>query len=312
MSLGFSDSSIANSLSLNNSCQLSDTRIIPSANESLKATGLDEIAQQPNESQPDKHSQVLLAQKDWLDGKCHSSVVLDFLLSRQNFADKIADKLSEMIPKYVTVTGPEDLRQEAQMALFEALEKFDPAKGASFETYASYIISGRLRDHLRNMDHFTRAMRDKELQVKSDLDKKSIDPEHSITVEHFWGELPKVVPLKEGPTENDEGNHNLNTNSESPPNYQTNRLDFWREAFKGCSTRERLALYLCFSEDLTTKQIGAHIGLKGTAVSNLIRSCLKKMTHTFKEHPEKRELLFEMLSEIKSDDHIKRHVLMAG
>ena len=72
-------------------------------------------------------------------------------------AEELAKVISSMTPfiewKTSSVSIPgyekEDLRQEALIALFSAMETYRPGMGASFDTYASNCISNRITDAAR-------------------------------------------------------------------------------------------------------------------------------------------------------------------
>lgn len=63
----------------------------------------------------------------------------------------------------------DDLRQEAVIGLVKAVRKYDPERGTTFGTYATHVVRGHLRDHLRDVDHLTRAHRDAIRRGDSDL-----------------------------------------------------------------------------------------------------------------------------------------------
>ena len=54
----------------------------------------------------------------------------------------------------------EDLEQVAGMALLKALERFDPARGFRFVTYAVPTITGDVRNYLRDKSGLMRMPRD--------------------------------------------------------------------------------------------------------------------------------------------------------
>ena len=55
----------------------------------------------------------------------------------------------------------DDLASAGIMGLLDAIEKFDPTKGASFKTYAGYRIRGAILDEIRALDWVPRSVREK-------------------------------------------------------------------------------------------------------------------------------------------------------
>lgn len=55
----------------------------------------------------------------------------------------------------------EDLVQAGAQGLLEALEHYDPERGAHFKTYAQPRILGAILDYLRQIDHVPRSLRSK-------------------------------------------------------------------------------------------------------------------------------------------------------
>ena len=53
----------------------------------------------------------------------------------------------------------DDLASAGLVALMEAVDRFDPAKGASFEQYAWTRVAGAIVDELRQQDWATRSVR---------------------------------------------------------------------------------------------------------------------------------------------------------
>ena len=53
----------------------------------------------------------------------------------------------------------DDLASSGLVALMEAIDRFDPAKGASFEQYAWTRVAGALVDELRKQDWASRSVR---------------------------------------------------------------------------------------------------------------------------------------------------------
>jgi RNA polymerase sigma-B factor len=72
----------------------------------------------------------------------------------------------------------EDLRQQANVALLKALDRFDPSRNVRFTTYAWVTISGELKRYLR--DHtwrvrVPRSLQETYLRVRSETDELRIE-----------------------------------------------------------------------------------------------------------------------------------------
>ena len=68
----------------------------------------------------------------------------------------IATKKVRELPAHCEL---DDLASSGLVALMEAIDRFDPVKGASFEQYAWTRVSGALVDELRRMDWASRSVR---------------------------------------------------------------------------------------------------------------------------------------------------------
>ena len=68
---------------------------------------------------------------------------------------RIAHHLISRLPNYVQV---DDLIQAGMLGLLEASKNFDPAQGASFETFAGIRIKGAMLDEVRRSDWTPRSV----------------------------------------------------------------------------------------------------------------------------------------------------------
>ena len=68
---------------------------------------------------------------------------------------RIAYHLMARLPASVQV---DDLIQSGMMGLLEASKKYEPSKGASFETYAGIRIRGAMMDEIRKGDWVPRSV----------------------------------------------------------------------------------------------------------------------------------------------------------
>ncbi len=70
----------------------------------------------------------------------------------------IASRFAMRLPASVLF---DELMSAGSLGLIDAVDKFDPGKHASLETYARYRIKGAILDELRSMDTYSRSMRKK-------------------------------------------------------------------------------------------------------------------------------------------------------
>lgn len=68
---------------------------------------------------------------------------------------------------YIKYGDVDDVINEGVIALMEAIDSYDPAKGAKFETYASLKVRGAVIDYVRRQDWVPRPVR----KFARDLDK---------------------------------------------------------------------------------------------------------------------------------------------
>lgn len=61
--------------------------------------------------------------------------------------------------------GYDDLLSQAVVGLIDAVDRFDPARGVRFESYAYHRIRGAVMDMLREMDWLPRSLRQRESQL---------------------------------------------------------------------------------------------------------------------------------------------------
>ena len=96
----------------------------------------------------------------WTDYKVNNS-----LTSRQElvlrYVGLVKYVVRKMIKNYPQAIEESDLYQIGILGLSEAIERFDPAYGIKFETYAIPRIKGSIIDELRKVDWIPRSLRAK-------------------------------------------------------------------------------------------------------------------------------------------------------
>lgn len=70
---------------------------------------------------------------------------------------RLAVRLRRRLPSNVEL---DDLMQAGSIGLMDALQRFDPASGCSFEAFAAHRVRGAMQDELRGADWLSRSQRD--------------------------------------------------------------------------------------------------------------------------------------------------------
>src|SRR5512132_2784353 len=76
----------------------------------------------------------------------------------------IAERLASKLPPSV---DRDDLYGAGVLGLLDAVDKFDPARGVMFKTYAEMRVRGALLDSLRMLDWAPRSMRRRAREVEA-------------------------------------------------------------------------------------------------------------------------------------------------
>lgn len=91
--------------------------------------------------------------------------------------------------------GGEDLEQVGAIGLLNAIERFDPKLGHSFNAYASALITGEIRHYLRDHGHLIRPPRDL-FELRSKVLASSTRLEQSLGREPTAEELARSLGLE--------------------------------------------------------------------------------------------------------------------
>lgn len=199
----------------------------------------------------------------------------------------VAGRLSIGLPSHV---DPEDLESYGLFGLIEAVERFDPARGTKFETYALPRVRGAILDGIR-AETWAPALRQRARQLEeayarleADLGRSPTDAELAAYLGITPEELARreaevgasvVVSLEESGAQAGEGQGPLGRLAdESAPDpvqeaLESERREVLARAVERLSEKERLVITLYYHEGLTTKEIAAVLGVTPARVSQL-------------------------------------------
>ncbi|MCP4248908.1 MAG: sigma-70 family RNA polymerase sigma factor [bacterium] len=213
-----------------------------------------------------------------------------------------AARLSRKLPAQISY---DEICSAAFDGLIEAVEAYDPAKKAKFETFCQQRISGAVMDWLRSLDPQSRTVRTFEkrrLHAREMLDaeqgREPTDMEIAVRMGvtmaryehlcrlsqlgkevHFSAMEPTSDRNARGPARLwDVGDDRLND-----PALHVSRDMLADHLTKGLSREERLVLVLYYYEDLTMAEIGMVLNLSESRVSQIHKDILQRLRGRFGE-----------------------------
>lgn len=193
----------------------------------------------------------------------------------------------------------EDLVQVANLGLVQAIERFDPDRGAAFKSFAAPTILGELKRHFRDRVwnlRLPRGLQERILKLEgaaSDLTgelerpptvrelAEMLDMDETEVLEAFEAiqtrrtlSFDQPVTVVGSP---DEGTVGEQVGSEDPSFEGVEDREAVESSLPGLTEREVLALRLRFVEDLTQSEIAERIGCSQVHVSRILRGALQSL-----------------------------------
>ncbi len=196
--------------------------------------------------------------------------------------------------------GEEDLINIGMIGLSDAIDKFDPAVGVKFETYAYTRIRGSIIDEIRKIDNLPRSVRNKIDQIdkaRARVENKMGDragnsfiaDEAGLTMEEYnqitmLEHASKSISFNLAVGENTELGEFVKSEDKNPEeNLMENEIkQAIYEELKQLSEKERLVLVLYYYEELTFKEIADVLKLSESRISQLHSSALRKIRASLK------------------------------
>lgn len=211
-----------------------------------------------------------------------------------------AARLSRKLPAQISY---DEICSAAFDGLIEAVEAYDPAHKAKFETFCQQRISGAVMDWLRGLDPQSRTVRTfekKRVHAREMLDAENgRPPDHQeiakrmgVTLArydqlcrlsqlgkevHFSAMEPQADRNGRGPTRSwDVGDRRC-----EDPSTPMSREMLTEYITRGLSREERLVLVLYYYEELTMSEIGAVLKLSESRVSQIHKDILQRLRQRF-------------------------------
>ncbi|TVQ70990.1 MAG: RNA polymerase sigma factor FliA [Oceanospirillales bacterium] len=198
---------------------------------------------------------------------------------------RIAQHLLLRLPSSVVL---DDLVQAGMIGLLEAAKRFDPSKGASFDTYAGIRIRGSIIDEVRRGDwtprsvhrngrRVTEAIRAVEFRTGRDASDAEVAAELQISVAEYHALLQdsqdsRLFSIDEL-SHDDDDSVGMQFEGNDPGPDQLFQGDAFRQALAGAidslPEREKLVMALYYDEELNLKEIGSILGVSESRVSQI-------------------------------------------
>jgi RNA polymerase sigma factor for flagellar operon FliA len=186
-----------------------------------------------------------------------------------------------------TTVDPGDLVSSGVLGLIDAIERYDPARGVKFETFATPRIRGAIYDGLRELDWVPRSVRARARDVEramadleSHLGRSPTDDELAdhlgISKDQLWQWLSSIASTTVGPLERALalGAEPRALSGEVPivPSTVVEERgvrSVMRAEIDKLSQREKLVLSLYYDEGLTLAQISRVLGVSESRVPQI-------------------------------------------
>lgn len=209
---------------------------------------------------------------------------------------RIAMQVASRLPRNVLL---DDLIQEGMLGLLDAINRYEPKPGASFETYAKARIRGSIYDSLREEDVIPRHVRDKLTQVeraaeelRQSLGRPPEDNEIAahlgMSIEDYFAVLDSAMSIT---VVDDELPDVIDETADQAKALQQKQLaSRIEDKLKELPERERLVLALHYQQDLSFREVAYVMELTPGRISQLHTQALVRLRGMLaKEQDENRE-----------------------
>ena len=219
--------------------------------------------------------------------------------ARDALVERFLPLATQLARRYHRGNEPlDDLVQVASVGLLKAIDRFDPARGTAFSSFAVPTIAGELKRHYRDKGWAVRVPRDlQELALRVD---RATDPlfhklgraptaseiadDLDVTIEqvleaHEAAAAHRADSLDRPVSDADQdATRVVDTLGGDEPGYRQAENSATVESMASVlSDREREILRLRFEEDLTQSEIGDRVGLSQMHISRLLRQAVARL-----------------------------------
>jgi RNA polymerase sigma factor for flagellar operon FliA len=206
---------------------------------------------------------------------------------------RIANHLRGRLPHGVDM---DDLIQVGLIALLDAARQYSPAKGASFETYASIRVRGAMLDEVRSSDWTPRSVYRRQRELTAAIQKvenrtgnpaepREIAAELGISLDDYFQMVSAATTHRlfsidqDGDGDSDNHMHQL-PDPDAEPSAEIESDEFRAalgDAIRSLPEREALVMSLYYEEELNLKEIGEVLGVTESRVCQIHGQALSRV-----------------------------------
>jgi RNA polymerase sigma-B factor len=221
--------------------------------------------------------------------------------AREELVERFLPLARQLARRYQRTNEPlDDLMQVASVGLVKAIDRFDPARGTAFSTYAVPTILGELKRYFRDSGwavHVPRGMQERVMKLDTAAQElhrklgrspsaKELGSALELSEEEVLEAMEAAsaydaVSLEQQRSDTDHGSSADTFQDKLGTEEERYELVEYGAAIaptlKALSPRERLILHLRFVEDMTQSEIAERIGVSQMHVSRLIRRSLARL-----------------------------------
>ena len=220
--------------------------------------------------------------------------------------------LAEIVARKFSRRGEplDDLVQVATIGILKAVERFDPAFGVAFRTFASTTAQGEVRRHYRDATwrlRVPRRLQERSLSVSAAVDRLSSSLGRSPTVDDLATDLRldadevvealmvgtnyRTIPIQTAPGDSADHPEGVASEEEISPNRdetfeQVLTTTEVRSALSHLPERDRRIVFLRFFEERTQSEIAEAVGVSQVHVSRLLRDAVTRLRTSLPGEPD--------------------------
>jgi RNA polymerase sigma factor for flagellar operon FliA len=194
----------------------------------------------------------------------------------------------------------DDLVSAGIIGLMDALERYDPAKGASFKNYAKYRVRGSIMDEIRSMDWVPYSTREKSRKIEKAMhefqqnsseepDEEDIAKATGMSLEKYREALLEVnrmtlSMLKDTLYDGDSSDISEQGLPRTPEDelMLAEKETILANAVERLPENERLVVTLYYYEEMNMKEIGQSLDISESRVCQIHSSAMLRLNTRLK------------------------------